>query len=218
MVIALFSLHGLIRTINPELGRDADTGGQITYVLDFAKELSKQPNFKQIIIFTRLIDEPNKVSREYRQPEEIINEKLKIVRLNFGPKRYLRKESLWPYLDACVDSALQYFRRFGLPNFLHGHYADAGFVCSRLSALLGVPMLFTGHSLGYDKRRRLLNKGLSLESIEEKYRISKRIEAEEISLASATVTIASSCQERDIQYSQYVQITILKISELLSQG
>ena len=31
--ITLISLHGLIRARDPELGRDSDTGGQITYVL-----------------------------------------------------------------------------------------------------------------------------------------------------------------------------------------
>ncbi|MEM9658644.1 MAG: hypothetical protein AAF961_09815, partial [Planctomycetota bacterium] len=31
--ISLISLHGLIRGREPELGRDADTGGQIKYVL-----------------------------------------------------------------------------------------------------------------------------------------------------------------------------------------
>jgi sucrose-phosphate synthase len=32
--VALISLHGLIRVHEPELGRDADTGGQVRYVLE----------------------------------------------------------------------------------------------------------------------------------------------------------------------------------------
>jgi sucrose-phosphate synthase len=34
----LISLHGLIRGRNPELGWDADTGGQVQYVLDLDKD------------------------------------------------------------------------------------------------------------------------------------------------------------------------------------
>ena len=34
--ITLISLHGLIRAQGPELGRDADTGGQVLYVLELA--------------------------------------------------------------------------------------------------------------------------------------------------------------------------------------
>ena len=33
-------LHGLIRSKNLELGRDADTGGQTQYVLELVKSLS----------------------------------------------------------------------------------------------------------------------------------------------------------------------------------
>ena len=39
--ITLISLHGLIRAHDCELGRDADTGGQIKYVLELAKELAE---------------------------------------------------------------------------------------------------------------------------------------------------------------------------------
>ena len=39
MYIQLFSVHGLFRSENLELGRDADTGGQIKYVLELAKAL-----------------------------------------------------------------------------------------------------------------------------------------------------------------------------------
>ena len=34
-----------------------------------------------------------------------------IVRIPFGPKRYLRKTKLWPYLDMFVDQCLNYFQR-----------------------------------------------------------------------------------------------------------
>ncbi len=48
--ITLISLHGLIRAQDPELGRDADTGGQIKYVLELARELAEQPNVREVRI------------------------------------------------------------------------------------------------------------------------------------------------------------------------
>ena len=39
MYIQLVSIHGLIRGENIEMGRDADTGGQVRYVLELAKTL-----------------------------------------------------------------------------------------------------------------------------------------------------------------------------------
>ncbi len=46
------------------------------------------------------------------------------------------------------------------PDIMHSHYADAGYVGARLAAVLGVPLVHTGHSLGRVKRRRLLAAGL----------------------------------------------------------
>ena len=39
LYIVLLSIHGLIRGEDPELGRDADTGGQVQYVLELARLL-----------------------------------------------------------------------------------------------------------------------------------------------------------------------------------
>lgn len=39
LYIQLFSIHGLLRAESMELGRDADTGGQIKYVVELAKAL-----------------------------------------------------------------------------------------------------------------------------------------------------------------------------------
>jgi sucrose-phosphate synthase len=37
MYLLLISIHGLIRSHDLELGRDADTGGQTKYVVDLAQ-------------------------------------------------------------------------------------------------------------------------------------------------------------------------------------
>ncbi|MCA9029644.1 MAG: HAD family hydrolase, partial [Planctomycetaceae bacterium] len=90
--IALISLHGLIRVENPELGRDADTGGQVIYVLELARELARHPQVGHVNLFTRQIID-SKVDDQYAQLEEPIAENAKLIRIPFGPKRYLRKEA-----------------------------------------------------------------------------------------------------------------------------
>ena len=202
--ITLISLHGLIRGKNPELGRDADTGGQVIYVLELARELAKHPDVREVELLTRQIVD-DRVSADYAQLEEKIADNAKIVRIPFGPNQYLRKELLWPYLEIFVDQSLSHFKRTGLPDIIHGHYADAGLAGARLARLLHIPYIFTGHSLGRVKRERLLAKGSEASSVERKYNISTRIEAEEVALETATMVVTSTSQEVEEQYKLYEQ-------------
>lgn len=200
--ITLISLHGLIRAEDPELGKDVDTGGQIRYVLELAKELASQPEVGMVELLTRQIFDP-KVDPVYSEPEERISENAKIIRIPFGPKRYLRKEALWPYLEIFVDRTLVHFRKTGLPDIIHGHYADAGAAGAQMARLLHIPFVFTGHSLGRVKRERLLANGSEPQAIEKKYKLRTRIEAEEFSLESAAMVVTSTNQEVVQQYEMY---------------
>lgn len=105
--ILMLSVHGLIRAQAPELGRDPDTGGQVLYVLELAKALAKHEGVAQVDLLTRRIEDPS-VSEEYAQPEEQIAPHARILRLPFGPRRYIRKELLWDHLDGLVDAYLAY--------------------------------------------------------------------------------------------------------------
>ena len=200
--VSLISLHGLIRAHDLELGRDADTGGQVTYVLELARELAAQPNVREVELLTRQIIDP-KVDDDYAQLEEAISENAKIVRIPFGPKRYVRKESLWPYLEFFIDQTLVHFRRTGVPDIIHGHYADAGRAGAQLARLLHVPYVFTGHSLGRVKRQRLSLGKADPEALETKYKFTTRIEAEEIALETASMVVTSTNQEVQQQYELY---------------
>jgi len=91
-------LHGLIRSKNLELGRDADTGGQTQYVLELVKSLANTSEVDQVDLVTRLINDP-KIDNDYSQEEEFVDPGVRILRFKFGPNKYLRKELLWPYLD-----------------------------------------------------------------------------------------------------------------------
>lgn len=200
--IALISLHGLIRAQEPELGRDADTGGQVKYVLELAREFADQPGVRDVELLTRQIVDP-KVDDAYAQLEEPISENAKIVRIPFGPKRYLRKESLWPYIEMFIDQTLAHFKRTGLPDVIHGHYADAGLAGAQLARLLHIPFVFTGHSLGRVKRQRLSLGKADTDALEKKYKFTTRIEAEEIALETATMVVTSTNQEVQQQYELY---------------
>ncbi|NND97631.1 MAG: HAD-IIB family hydrolase [Pirellulaceae bacterium] len=200
--ITLISLHGLIRGEHAELGRDADTGGQIKYVLELARELSQQSNVREVELLTRQVIDP-KVDDDYAQLEEPICENAKIVRIPFGPKRYLRKESLWPYIEMFIDQTLAHFKRHGLPDIIHGHYADAGFAGAQLARLLHIPFVFTGHSLGRVKRQRLSLGKTSAETLDKRYKFPVRIEAEEFALETAAMVVTSTNQEVQQQYELY---------------
>lgn len=200
--ISLISLHGLIRAKDAELGRDADTGGQVKYVLELAKELASHENVREVELLTRQIIDP-KVSDDYAQLEEPICENAKIVRIPFGPKRYIRKESLWPYIEMFIDQTLVHFKRTGVPHIIHGHYADAGLAGAQLARLLHLPFIFTGHSLGRVKRERLSIGRTNPESLEKKYKFAPRIEAEEVALETASMVVTSTNQEVVQQYELY---------------
>jgi len=196
-------LHGLIRSNNLELGRDPDTGGQTQYVLELVKSLANTSEVNQVDLVTRLIKD-TKVDKSYLKEREFIEPGAQILRFQFGPSKYLRKELLWPYLDELIQNLIQYYKKHvNKPNFIHAHYADAGYVGVRLSQALKVPFIFTGHSLGREKKRKLLEAGLKLNQIEKLYFISKRIKAEEEALKYTDIVVTSTKQESVFQYSQY---------------
>jgi len=196
-------LHGLFRGHDLELGRDADTGGQTTYVLELARGLAARPEVDRVDVVTRLIQD-KRVSADYAQAHEPLADGASIVRFPCGPRRYLRKELLWPYLDEMADAVTAHIAaQPQRPNWIHAHYADAGYVGALVSQRLGIPLVFTGHSLGREKQRRLLEGGLTHEQIEQTYAIGRRIDAEERALAQASLVITSTQQEAQQQYARY---------------
>ncbi|MFM7394452.1 MAG: glycosyltransferase [Cyanobium sp.] len=187
-------LHGLFRGRDLELGRDPDTGGQTTYVLELARCLAARPEVERVEVVTRLIQD-RRVSADYARPTEPIGPDAVIRRFAFGPRRYLRKELLWPHLDELADC------RTGS----HAHDADVGYVGALLRRRLGIPLVFTGHSLGREKRRRLMASGLEPGQIEQQYAMARRIDAEELALAHSSLVVTSTGQERDVQYARYAR-------------
>ncbi|ERN19119.1 probable sucrose-phosphate synthase 3 [Amborella trichopoda] len=232
LYIVLISLHGLVRGDNMELGRDSDTGGQVKYVVELSRALSMMPGVYRVDLFTRQISSPE-VDWSYGEPTEMLtsgsyghrdgrdvgeSSGAYIIRIPCGPRdKYLRKESLWPYVQEFVDGALAHILNMSKvlgeqigggqpvwPYVIHGHYADAGDSAALLSGALNVPMVLTGHSLGRNKLEQLLKQGRqSKEDINATYKIMRRIEAEELSLDAAELVITSTKQEIEEQWGLY---------------
>ena len=199
----MFSIHGLIRSENMQLGFDADTGGQIKYVIELCNALSKMKAVERVDLFTRLISD-KKVSDDYSNSEEIVNDKFRINRIQCGGRKYIRKELLWPHLDEFVNKTIKYIKKEKrVPDVVHGHYADGGYVAKELSNIFNIPFVFTGHSLGRIKKEKLLNDGLREQDILKHYKINKRIEAEEAVLEKTDLVVTSTTQEVEKQYELY---------------
>ena len=172
-------------------------------MLELAQALSEQEKVGEVLLITRRVED-DEVSPDYAQPIEELNEKLRIIRIDAGPEEYLAKEQIWEYLDTFADNLVDFFRRQAfLPDILHSHYADSGLVASHIANQLGIPLIHTGHSLGRVKRRRLLASGVDIDQLEQQYKMNQRIEAEEITLATAERVITSTHQEIEEQYELY---------------
>ncbi len=203
LVILMISVHGLVRGSDLELGRDADTGGQVTYVVELARQLGRHSGVERVDLLTRRIED-DRIDASYGRAEEPLGPGARIVRLPCGPKRYIRKELLWPHLDELVDNCLLFIRQQGqLPDLLHSHYADAGYVGQQLSGILGIPLIHTGHSLGRPKLERLLASGRKASAIERQFNLAHRIAVEEDLLTHASMIVTSTRQEVDEQYGLY---------------
>ena len=203
LYIQLFSIHGLIRSTAPELGRDADTGGQVKYVLELAEALGACEDIAQVDLVTRLIDD-KKVDAQYSRAIETVTENVRIVRIPCGGKKYIRKELLWPHLEEFISNTIRFIKKQNLnPDIVHGHYADAGYVAMELADAFDAHFIFTGHSLGRNKQEKLLADGLNNSRINKHYKMQTRIKAEEKIIKRAELIITSTSQEIVKQYGLY---------------
>lgn len=146
-------------------------------------------------LFTRRMDDPS-VGSEYAQPVEQVTDKLVIRRMVCGGRKYLPKEQLWPHLDEYVTNAINHIKREKVfPDWIHGHYADAGYIATELSSILNVPFAQTGHSLGKHKLEKLLDAGLAKNEMMAQYQFERRFAAEDATLADAEFVVTSTEQE-----------------------
>jgi sucrose-phosphate synthase len=201
--IQLFSPHGLIRSANPEIGKDKDTGGQVKYVLELLTALSENPSIRKVDLFTRRISD-KRVAISYSEQIETINDKARIVRISCGGSSYRRKENLWDHLDEFIDKTIRFIEQEDdYPDVVHGHYADGNYIAQQLSKIYGIPFFATGHSLGRNKKKILLGQGYTEEKLNQTFKIEHRIGVEESVIRSADYVVASTQHEIETQYKLY---------------
>lgn len=202
--LLLINLHGLLKGTGLEIGRDADNGGQTRYVYDVAHFLAQSDRVARVDIFSRLIDDDD-LDDAYSVPVEVLGDKLTIHRIPFGGRKYRPKEDLWAYLDDFVAGALHHIREHDLiPDWIHSHYADAGYAAVELSRLLQIPFAHTGHSLGRRKKDKLNALDMTEEEGERRFRFSVRIAAEEATLRHSAFVVTSTKDEIQT-YADYEQ-------------
>jgi mannosylfructose-phosphate synthase len=163
----MLSTHGYFDA-EPQLGR-TDTGGQVVYVLELSKALSKRGI--DVDIYTRWFDESKQMIESVPPFSN-----LRIIRIPAGPWEFIPKEELYELLPALADNMTDFIQKNRLEyDLFHGHYVDAGVVAVNVAKTLHRPVFFTSHSLGAWKRQ-LMN-GFS-KKMEEKYRFEQRIKEE----------------------------------------
>lgn len=206
MHIVSLALGGCLRSEPVRYGITEDTGGHITYILGEMRALSEHEDVRCAEIITRLFDEPA-LGTVHAQEEEWIGPKLVIRRIDSGNRRYLAKEALCADREAFTAALIANLRaRQQLPDLIHAHFADAADVARAVEKALGIPFVFTAHSLGHDKRMALASPGPQM---------VQRIAQEDRAIAGASAIIGSSRDECERQLIAYPSARIGKIHRLI---
>ena len=195
MYIASLALGGCIRSEPVSYGITEDTGGHIRYILGEMTALSLRDDVTKAEIITRLFDD-RALGAIHNCPEEHVNEKLTIRRIDSGDRRYLAKEDLYADRDAFTRSLIvDLLMRGRRPDVIHAHFADAAAVAAEVEKALGIPFIYTPHSLGRDK----------LATLEEQAPASllARIDEEQRAICGARLVVGSSRDECERQLTAY---------------
>ncbi|SES89402.1 sucrose-phosphate synthase [Natronincola peptidivorans] len=175
-----------------------DFGGQLVYVKETALAMAKKG--VKVDIVTRLIEDEG--WKEFADEiEHYQGSDVRIVRIPFGGKKFLRKELLWPHLYEYVKGIQSFYKKAqGYPDFITSHYGDGGLAAAMFREEKKVPYSFTAHSLGAQKMQKLRINKENFQYYEERLHFSKRITAEKIAMANASTYIVSTRQEQIEQY------------------
>ena len=187
--ICMLSTHGYFDPV-PQLGR-TDTGGQVVYVLQLAKALTKSKI--KVDIYTRWFDFAKK------QIDPVLDyPDVRIIRIPCGPEKFIRKEDIYDILPELVENMIKFIKTNNLHyDLFHGHYVDAGIVALDVAKVFGKPGFFTAHSIGAWKREKM---GGNFEEMEKKYKFKHRI-AEELRIFKTVKaqTVTTKLQQEKIE-------------------
>ena len=204
MHILSLALGGCLRGEPVCYGITEDTGGHITYILGEMRALAKRADVRMAEIVTRRFDDET-LGTIHAQAEEWLNPKLIIRRIDSGNSGYLAKDNLARDRSAFTKALIEELRsRETLPDIIHAHFADAGDIAIAIERELGIPFIYTAHSLGLDK----LETGVSNPAL------SARIAEEDAAIRHASAVVGSSRDECERQIGAYPSARLDRIHVL----
>lgn len=189
----MVSTHGYVAAI-PPLGA-ADTGGQVVYVLELSKKLALLGY--EVDIWTRQFEE---------QPQfDIVNERVRVVRVPCGGRSFVPKEYLIDHLDEWGEHALRLIKKFELKyEFINSHYWDAGVAAQHLAEVLDVPHVHTPHSLGLWKQRQMERDYPGDDAkFEKQYNFARRVRDERKLYRDCSLVVATTPPQLDFIIEDY---------------
>ncbi len=177
-----------------------DFGGQLVYVKEVAIAMAELEH--KVDILTRQVIDPEWPEFSNLQDSYSGIQGVRILRVPCGPKGFLPKEQLWPYLGSeWVPNIIDFYVQEGnLPDAFTTHYADGGLAGALIAEKTDRSFTFTGHSLGAQKMDKFNASRKNLAELEKRFLFSRRILAERISMERAGRIITSTYQERLEQY------------------
>ncbi|MCJ2097926.1 HAD-IIB family hydrolase [Methylobacterium sp. E-046] len=195
MFVLHIALQGCLRGDGVIYGLTADTGGHIRYLLDLVSASAQDRDLERIVVATRLFH--GQLGAAYAVPEERIADKVTLVRLASASPDYCAKEAMHAEVASFAEHLIAWIAaQDRAPDLVHAHYADAATVAALVEDRLGIPFVFTAHSLGRVKAGMLAPSPVRPD-------LACRIAAEEAALARARLVIASSRDEAEVQYAGY---------------
>lgn len=189
--ILMISLHGYVAAV-PELGKP-DTGGQVVYVLELAKR------------FSRLGLRVDLVTRQFEdQPaQDDVNNNLRVWRIPFGGKEFIRKEDMHDHLGDFVTNFLSAIRASGAQyDIVYSHYWDAGWAGQKIAEELAIPHVHTPHSLGWWKKENM-GADMAAAEMENQYRFEERIRKEFLVYQMCDHVIATTEPQAELLMAEY---------------
>jgi mannosylfructose-phosphate synthase len=191
--IAMVSTHGYVAAV-PPLGA-ADTGGQVVYVLELSKKLAQLGY--EVDIWTRRFEDQSEL--------EEVNDRVRIVRMSCGGRKFIPKEYLFECLPEWTEHALRFIQRHKLNySFINSHYWDAGFASQHLSDVLNVPHVHTPHSLGLWKQRQMERDFPGdAHKFEKQYNFARRVAEERKLYSDCNLVIATTPPQLDFIVTDY---------------
>lgn len=186
-----------------------DFGGQLVYVKEIAISLSRLGHDVDIITRQFTDERFNVFHKQIDYYDDAPG--VRILRIPCGPKGFLKKEALWPYLHEWVDNIIAFYETESTPiDFITTHYGDGGIAGAMLSYKLKIPFSFTGHSLGAQKMDKLSLDTSNMDELISQYEFGKRLLAERTAIRYASRIFVSTKQERDEQYAHVAYDDVAK--------